>query len=154
MAKLSMLRRGLAYRLQNDLVTVDQELETIAAFIALYNKLDTKCHALQGNSHSHDPRSQALKHTLQATPGSATETAATSSRTALGPIDLSANRCRLSPEERAHRLAEDRCYHCGRMGHMARACPLSPQQKPMRAAEAIMTLAQPEALQPQEQQHF
>ena len=46
MAKLSALRRGLVYRLQNDLVTVDKELETIVAFVALCNKLDTKCHAL------------------------------------------------------------------------------------------------------------
>ena len=46
MAKLSALRRGLTYRLQNDLVMVDKELETIAAFVALCNKLDTKRRAL------------------------------------------------------------------------------------------------------------
>ena len=62
-AKLSALRRGLTYRLQNDLVTVDKGSETIAAFVALCNKLDTKRRALQGNSHSHDPRPQAPKHT-------------------------------------------------------------------------------------------
>ena len=124
-AKLSTLRRGLAYCLQNDLVTVDKELETIAAFMALCNKLDTKCCALQGNSRSHDPCSQAPKHTLQATPASATETAATSFGTAPGPMNLSANRCHLSLEERARRLAEGHCYRCGGMGHMARACPLS-----------------------------
>ena len=45
-AKLSALRRGLTYYLQNDLVTVDKEPETITAFIALCNKLDTKRHAL------------------------------------------------------------------------------------------------------------
>ena len=37
---------------------------------------------------------------------------------------------------------------------MAQAYPLSQQQKPMRAAEAVEALAQPEALQPQEQQYF
>ena len=41
MAKLSMLRRGLTYRLQNDLVTIDKEPETIVVFVALWNKLDT-----------------------------------------------------------------------------------------------------------------
>ena len=55
-AKLSMLRRGLTYRLQNNLVMVDKELETITAFVALCNKLDTKHRALQGNSCSHDLR--------------------------------------------------------------------------------------------------
>ena len=142
------------YRLQNDLVMIDKEPETIAAFVALCNKLDTKRRALQGNSRSHDPRPQAPKHTPQATPSSAIESATTSSRTAPGLIDLSANRRRLSPEERACRLAEGRCYHCGGMGHMARACPLGQQQKPIRAAEAIVVLAQPEAPQMQEQQHF
>ena len=123
-AKLSALRRGLTYCLQNDLVTVDKEPETIAAFVALCNKLDTKRRALQGNSRSHDPRPQAPKHIPQATPGSATESATTSSGTAPGPMDLSANRRRLSLEEKARRLAEGRCYRCGGMGYMARACPL------------------------------
>ena len=141
-AKLFALRRGLAYCLQNDLVMVDKEPETIAALLALYNKLDTKHCALQGNSRSHDSRSQAPKHTLQATPASATETAATSSGIAPGPMDLSANRRPLSPEERARRLAKGRCYRCGEMSHMAQACPLSQQQKPMRAAEAVVAPAQ------------
>ena len=153
-AKLSALRRGSTYRLQKDLVMVDKEPETIAAFMALCNKLDTKCRALQGNSRSHDPRLQAPKHTLQATLGSATESATTSSGTAPRPMDLLANRRRLSPEERARCLAEGRCYHCGGMGHMARACPLGQQQKPIWATEAVVVPAQLEAPQPQEQQHF
>ena len=144
----------MAYYLQNDLVMVDKEPETIAAFMALCNKLNTKRRALQGNSRSHDPRSQAPKHTAQATPASATETATTSSGTAPGPMDLSANCHHLSPEKRARRLAEGRCYCCGRMGHMARACPLSQQKKPMRAVEAVVAPAQLEVPQPQEQQHF
>ena len=154
MAKLSALRRGLMYRLQNDLVIIDKEPETIAAFIALCNKLDTKRRALQGNSRSHNPCLQAPKHTLQATPGSATESAMTSSGTTPGPMDLSANRRHLLPEERTRRLAEGHYYHCGGMGHMAWAFPLGQQQKPMRAAEAVVVPAQPEAPQPQEQQCF
>ena len=154
MAKLSVLRRGLTYHLQNDLEMIDKEPETIAAFLALCNKLDTKHHALQGNSRSHDSRPQAPKHTLQATPGSATESATTSPGTTLGPMDLSANRRRLSLEERAHRLAEGCCYRCGGMCYMVRACPLGQQQKPMRAAEAVVVPVQLEAPQPQEQQHF
>ena len=133
---------------------VNKELETIAAFVALCNKLDTKRYALQGNSRSHDPRSQAPKYTPQATPASTTETAATSSGTAPGPMDLSVNRRHLSPEEKAHCLAEGCCYRYGGMGHMARACPLSQQQKPMRAAEAVVVPAQLEAPQLYKQQHF
>ena len=133
---------------------IAKEPETIMAFLALCNKLDTKRRALQGNSYSHEPHPQAPKHTPQATSGSATESATTSSGTAPGLMDLSANHCRLSPEERARCLAEGCCYRCGGMGHMAWVCPLGQQQKPMRAVEAVVVLAQPEAPQPQEQQHF
>ena len=58
-AKLSALRRGLTYHLQNDLVMIDKEPETIAAFVALCNKLDTKRCALQGNFRPHDPHPYA-----------------------------------------------------------------------------------------------
>src|SRR5258705_1170000 len=154
-AKLSTLRRGLAYRLQNDLVTVDKDPDTIVSFVALCNKLDTKRRALQSNS-----RLQAPRHTPQVTPSSVAETvtATTSSGTAPGPMDLSANRRRLSPEERTRWLAEGRCYRCGGMNHVARNCPLN-QQKPMRGSEAVLSpqgapppLAQ--AQQPEAQPHF
>ena len=46
MAKLSALRRGLMYHLQKDLVIVDKEPETITAFVAQCNKLNTKRHTL------------------------------------------------------------------------------------------------------------
>ena len=52
-------------------------------------------------------------------------------------MDLSANRQRVSPEERARRLAEGRCYRCGGLGHFSVQCPLgnSRQSRPLRAAE-------------------
>ena len=59
-----------------------------------------------------------------------------------------------SCSERAYCLAEGYCYHCSRMGHMARACPLGQQQKPMRDAEVVVVPVEPEATQPEEQQHF
>ena len=42
------------------------------------------------------------------------------------PMDLSANRRKITPQERAARLAEGRCLYCGGHGHMAAACPNKP----------------------------
>ena len=145
--KLSVLKKGLAYGLKNDLVTVSTELNNIADFVALCNNLDTKRRALQNESttRSHAPKRATTDTTT-------TTTATTSSGTAPGPRDLSANRRRLSPKERARRWTEGCCYRCGEVGHMARACPLG-QHKPMRGAEVVLSLqAQQQAPQPAVQQ--
>lgn len=42
------------------------------------------------------------------------------------PIDLSANCCKITPQEHAARLAEGRCLYCAGHGHMAAACPNKP----------------------------
>jgi hypothetical protein len=48
------------------------------------------------------------------------------------PMDLSANRRKITPQERAARLAEGRCLYCGGHGHMAASCPNKPAH--LRAA--------------------
>jgi hypothetical protein len=60
------------------------------------------------------------------------------------PMDLSAARHRLSPEERQKRIDENRCLYCGGFNHMARDCPNKPKTsgRPLRGAVAEM--AQPE----------
>ena len=40
-----------------------------------------------------------------------------------GSMDLSVGRKKLTPEERAHRLAEGHCLYCGGVGHVAHDCP-------------------------------
>ena len=61
-AKLSALRRWLAYRLQNDLVTVDKKPETIATFVALCNKLDTTGHHIHRQQHAGRERKDDLNN--------------------------------------------------------------------------------------------
>jgi len=58
-SKLAALKRGLAYRLKNDIIPVRPKPTTLAAYIELCNNLDTMRHQIHGESHSHQHRSQA-----------------------------------------------------------------------------------------------
>ena len=136
-AKLAALRRGLSYKLKNDLVSAATDPAIVADLVTLCNHLDMRRRALQSESWAPNttPRTGA---TASAT------TASTSSGTALGPMDLSANRPQLTAEERAKRMAEGRCYRCGGVRHMARQYPLEQRQghkQPMQAAATAQTAA-------------
>jgi hypothetical protein len=143
LSRLATLKRGLAYRLKNDLVTVLEEPRTLVEFITLCNRLDMKRRALQSESQSTRPLATTrppprTTGTLAPAAGSAAPAPSMQSGTHAGPMDLSASRRRVSPEERARRMAEGRCYRCGGLGHLSRECPLA-QQKPIHAAEASTT---------------
>ena len=138
-AKLSALRRGLSCKLKNDLVTAATDPATVAELVTLCNHLDMRRRTLQNESRTPHP------NTTPCTGATASATmASTSSCTAPGPMDLSANRPRLTAEERAKRMAEGRCYRCGGVRHMVRQCPLGQAQghkQPIQAAATVQTAA-------------
>ena len=75
----------------------------------------------------------------------------TSTGTHPGPMDLSANRGKISMEVRAKRMAEGLCLYCGGSGHLARNCPNRPAvagspptgNRPMRAAAKTLLESSP-----------
>ena len=84
-AKLVALWRGLSYKLKNDLVTAATDPATVADLVTLCKSLDMRRRALQSES-------WAPNTTLRASAATVPTLASTSSGTAPGPMDLSANR--------------------------------------------------------------
>ena len=80
----------MSYKLKNDLVTAATDPATVADLVTLCNRLDMRCRALQSESRAPNTTPYA---------SAATAPASTSSRTALGPMDLSANQPRLTAED-------------------------------------------------------
>ena len=56
-------------------------------------------------------------------------TPSTATGTHPGPMDLSAARKTLSPEERGRHISGGLCFYCGGSGHLARTCPTRPGQR-------------------------
>lgn len=156
-AKLAALKSGLSYELKQDLIPLEDEPETITALVKICQKLDNRRRALQfeirkpSSSNTTAPRtttstfntfSKAPTPTVNSSnSANSTKPASTATGTHPGPMDLSSNRKKLSPEERVRRILEGLCLYCGGVGHMAKDCPLAKEkenQKKMRLHEAQM----------------
>jgi hypothetical protein len=144
-AKRSQLEEGLCHELKNDLIARDEPV-LFVDFVNLLQKLDQKRRRLTASApgrktaptpqttHTH---THAAQHTHTHTAAKTPATPTTASGTHTGPMDLSAGRKKLTPEERACRLAEGRCLYCGGIGHVARDCP-NAHRHPLRAAEGAL----------------
>ena len=79
-AKLAALRKGLSYKLKNDLVTAATDPVIVADLVTLCNCLDMRRRALQSESR--------VPNTTPRMGAKASATTSTSSGTAPGPMDL------------------------------------------------------------------
>ena len=126
----------------NDLMPFDTDAMTLDDFITCCQKVDNKRHAHNREVRKHTTPTPARNFvsshpTPAATTPSPTPVLSTATGIHFGPMDLSAGRRKLTPEERARRLAEGRCLYCGGIGHMAKDCTVA--RRPLRAAVTTLT---------------
>jgi Retrotransposon gag protein len=141
------LKRGLSLELKQELVHHDLP-DTLNEFVRLCQKLDNRLRAFDAETRyrsSSRPTSRPALNPSQITapftapsPIRAPQPAATSSSNPPIPMDISSNRRKLTPDERARRIAEGLCLYCGGAGHLVAHCPNARPQgmAPVRAAEA------------------
>ena len=130
-AKRHSLVRGLSSELKDALVTMDLP-ESFPEFAALLQRLDNRIRARSAERHgSRTPGYRPVASEVpvvrtQPAQGNPDPTPMTVQHDHV-PMDTSALRRRLAPEERARRIAEGRCLYCGGQGHMARECGVKPE---------------------------
>ena len=117
----------------------DTDTMTTATFISTCQKVSNKRAAITREKLQHAPRNPNRPTFTRAAAqaASATPTPTTATGTHPGPMDLSSNRRKLSPEDCAQRMAERRFLYCGGANHMARNSPVA--RRPLRTAETRIT---------------
>jgi Retrotransposon gag protein len=133
-AIIHALKRGLSLELRQELVHHDIP-ESLTGFVRLRQKLDNRLRAFEAEQRPRHSSRPTPRHTpvlarTQAPfpvsiPSHAPQSATSSIYRGPAPMDLSSNRRKLSPEERARRIAEGLCLYCGGAGHIASVCPNS-----------------------------
>lgn len=134
-AKCHALERGLNREIKDALVHQDNPPdETFTQFVARLNRLDNRIRARKQEQHTGRPNNTPRVPTTPTIPmPPAAEQGTTDVGTHPGPMNLSANRGRVPPAERARRIAQGLCNYCGGTGHFAAQCPARPN-RPLRGA--------------------
>ena len=133
-AKCHALERGLNREIKDALVHQDSPPdETFTQFVARLNRLDNRIRARRSEQNA-----TRMTNTQRDSPRISPPTAVHVPTTVVqgtpdvgthpGPINLSANRGRISPAERARRIAQGLCNYCGGTGHFAAQCPARPHR--------------------------
>jgi hypothetical protein len=145
-AKRVALHRGLCEELKDILSTQDLP-EDWSRYVALVKRRDMQYRTCKAEAHRSSsqtkPATMPTAHNTSPNPAQNAPhpTSSGSGHFGPAPMDPSAARRRLSPEERQKRIDENRCLYCGSFNHMARDCPNKPKTSvhPLRGAVAETT---------------
>jgi hypothetical protein len=130
-AKRAAFHRGLCDEVKDILSTQDVP-EDWNQYVALVKWRDQQFHARKAESARPTAVTKPASSLPRSTPPASTQntpcpTSSGSGHFGPAPMDLSAARRRLSPEERQKRIDENHCLYCGGFNHMARDCPSHPK---------------------------
>jgi hypothetical protein len=131
-AKCMALHRGLCEELKDILSTQDLP-EDWSHYVALVKGLDMQYHACKAETHrsSGQTKPTTTPTARNTSPNPAQNaphpTSSGSGHFGPAPMDLSAAKHRLSPEECQKRIDENHCLYCGGFNYMARDCPNQPK---------------------------
>ena len=131
-AKKTALSRGLSNEIKDALALANQVPQAYGEFASYLQRLDNRICAREAERKGR-PAPRAPSPKVPTLP-----VLSTASGTHPGPMDLSAFRPRLSPEERCRRIEQNMCLYCGGQNHVARFCPNKPRN-PLRSNEAYLT---------------
>lgn len=151
-SKLSALKRGLCDEIKDTLRVTINEPTGFDAFVDLCQKIDNKNRAYAADRptpRTATPRAPNPTPTPRANTGnqytpvptprtsSAHPTNANSGHYGPAPMNLSANRRKLSPEERQRRIDHNLCFYCADRDHITRNCPhRPPPRQPLQGSVA------------------
>ena len=129
--------------LDKELMHENTDNMSLDEFITIATSVDNRLRRFKARHQSRSaltPRPAPPRPAGPPTTSSAPSVPSTSTGTHPGPMDVSANARRLSPQEKARRMKEGLCWYCGDANHIARNCPRR-AMNPLRAHETILTAA-------------
>ena len=133
-AKKTALSRALSDEIKDALALANQVSEAYGEFATYLQHYDNRIRAREAERKGHPtPRAPAPKAPIA-------PVQSTASGTHPGPMDLSAFRPRLSPEESARGFTQNMCLYCGGQNHVTRFCPNKPRN-PLCGNEAYFAPA-------------
>jgi hypothetical protein len=152
-AKRVALRDGLSRELQTCLLPI-AEPDDLSEFVELCQRIDQKIRRMSSQNRPQSLTPQPRTVNAGSPSSRPINQPSTATGTHPGPMDLSALRPKLSPEEKSRRLRKGRCLYCGELGHMARECPVKVNKAIKAAAVAGNPWVKVETVTPVEQSDF